>query len=387
MSDKSNKEINSYITPTGKKRFMFRIYLGKDAITGESIRIKKTGFLTEQEALESYFEVKLKAVRGEYEPLKNKRMQFKDLYQLWLKNYKGTVKESTYATTIRYFNDHILKELGTVFIDKLTVVKCQQAVNAWYIEAPRTFKRFIRYASNVLNYGVDIEVIQKNPMNKVTRHKTPVNTKPFTDFYTKEELNNFLECAEKYNFKYFIFFRVLAFSGMRKGECLALKWSDINFKTNTININKTVTTGLNNRLYLSNGKTINSIRLIDMDKQTMNLLKEWQTIQQKEKFKLGMNFLNKDNFVFCTAKNSIISVCKPDQWNRAICKKYNLRRIKIHGFRHTHASLLFDAGVSMKDVKDRLGHSDIKTTMNIYTHVTKDKKEQTAIKFAEFMES
>ena len=64
-----------------------------------------------------------------------------------------------------------------------------------------------------------------------------------------------------------------------------------------------------------------------------------------------------------------------------------MRHIKVHGFRHTHASLLFDAGVSMKDVKERLGHSDITTTMNIYTHVTENKAKETANSFAKFMES
>lgn len=382
---KDETKIVPYKTGKGKNRFMFRLYVGKDDKTGESIRIKKTGFLTEQEALESLLALKLQVLKGEYEPVKNKRMLFSDLYSLWLKVYKNTVKESTYATTIRYFNDHILKELGNVFVDKLTVVKCQQAVNTWFIEAPRTYKRFMRYASNVLDYGVDIELIAKNPMKKVIRPKPPTNTAPFTDFYSKNELKTFLDCAMNYNYKSFMFFRLLAFSGMRKGECLALKWSDINFKNNTINITKSVTTGLNNRLYISDGKTISSIRLIDMDTQTMKYLKEWRTIQQRQMLQLGYNFLDKNNLIFANTNNGITSVSKPDQWNRAICNTYNLRRIKIHGFRHTHASLLFEAGRTIKEVSERLGHADTATTLNIYTHVTKDKKGETAEKFAEYV--
>lgn len=77
---------------------------------------------------------------------------------------------------------------------------------------------------------------------------------------------------------------------------------------------------------------------------------------------------------------------KPRQWNVAICKKYDLRRIKIHGFRHTHASLLFEAGASMNEVKARLGHADINTTMNIYTHVTDDQKKDTANKLVRLLE-
>ena len=379
-----NNDIKEYTTPSGEKRYKFLIYVGKDETTGNTIQIKKQGFKTQEQALESYFKYQLKVVKGEYVPLSKRRLHFEDLYKMWLKVYKNTVKESTYATTVRYFDDHILKELGNEYIDKLTVLKCQQAVNVWFNDAPHTYKRFLRYASNVLNYGVDIEVLKKNPMSKVIRPKLNEKQKPFTDFYSKEELNEYLKDAKEYNFRYFMFFRLLAYSGMRKGECLALKWSDIDFEKQTISINKTVTTGLDNRLYLSNGKTKNSVRVLDMDSETMNYLSQWNSKQKNNLIQLG-SILNQDNFIFPTINNSITSVSKPDQWNRAICKKYELRRIKIHGFRHTHASLLFEAGVSMKDVKERLGHSDITTTMNIYTHVTKNKKKETALNFARYM--
>lgn len=380
-----NNDIKKYKTSTGKTRYGFILYVGKDETTGHTIQIKKQGFRNEKEALESYLNYKLKVVKGEYVPVNKKHLTFEQLYQMWLKSYKTTVKESTYATTERYFKDHILKEIGACYIDELTVLKCQKAVNIWFTDAPRTYKRFLRYSSNVLNYGVDLELIKKNPMSKVIRPKVRQNKKEFTDFYSKEELNVFLRDAKEYNFRYFMFFRLLAYSGMRKGECLALKWNDVDFEHNTISINKSVTTGLNNRLYLSNGKTVNSNRVIDMDNKTMSYLKKWRLIQQKQMLKLGFNFLKLDNFIFPTINNGIISVSKPDQWNRAICKKYNLRRIKIHGFRHTHASLLFEAGVSMQNVKERLGHANIETTMNIYTHVTKKEKARSAQQFANYM--
>ncbi|MNY58769.1 Tyrosine recombinase XerD [compost metagenome] len=70
-----------------------------------------------------------------------------------------------------------------------------------------------------------------------------------------------------------------------------------------------------------------------------------------------------------------------------IIRNYNLHPITVHGLRHTHASLLFEAGATIKEVQERLGHSDIKMTMNIYTHVTKTVKEQTATRFEKFLES
>ena len=70
----------------------------------------------------------------------------------------------------------------------------------------------------------------------------------------------------------------------------------------------------------------------------------------------------------------------------AVIKKHKLHQVTIHGLRHTHASLLFEAGASIKEVQERLGHSDIQMTMNIYTHVTDDLKEQTAEKFQRYIE-
>ena len=382
-----NNDIKEYTTPSGKKRYRFNLYVGVDETTGHSIQIRKQGYKSKKEAQEAYLKYQLKVIKGEYIPESKGHITFNKLYVMWLKIYRETVKTSTYATTTRYFDDHILKQLGSKYIDKLTVLDCQKAVNIWFNDAPKTYKRFIRYTNNVLNYGINnLELISKNPMNKVIPPKAKNKPKPFTDFYSKDELNIFLRDAKEYNFKYFVFFRLLAYSGMRKGEALALKWSDINFKDNTISINKDVTVGLNNELYEDTPKTENSFRTLDMDATTMEYLKEWRLMQQKTMLKLGYNFLNSDNLLFSTINNGYLSMSKPRQWNVAICKKYKLRRIKIHGFRHTHASLLFEAGASMNEVKARLGHADINTTMNIYTHVTDDQKKDTANKLVRLLE-
>ncbi|NRO34947.1 tyrosine-type recombinase/integrase [Lactobacillus helveticus] len=382
-----NNDIKEYTTPSGEKRYKFLIYVGRDETTGRTIQIKKQGFKTEKEALESYLNYQLKVVKGEYVPITKRKLRLNDLYDQWIKLYKTTVQESTFVSTKKIFDNHILKQLGNIYLNKLNVSQCQTAVNTWFNEAPKTFKRFVFYASKLINYGITMELIKKNPMKKVILPKVERDTSKFTDFYSKDELNTFLNDAKGYNFRYFMFFRLLAYSGMRKGECLALKWSDIDFKNKTININKSLASGENNRLYLSPCKNKSSVRLLDMDAQTMDYLKEWRTKQQKEMFKLGMNFLSDDNLLFANSKGTYTVLSKPQRWDNAICKKFGLRHIKVHGFRHTHASLLFDAGVSMKDVKERLGHSDITTTMNIYTHVTKKEAKKTAVSFANYMES
>ena len=380
-----DNDIKEYTTPKGEKRYKFLIYVGKDETTGHTIQIKKQGFKSKDEALEAYLNYKLKIVKGEYEPLNKKKLTFKQLFESWDKVYKPTVKESTYAVTMRYFNNHILSALGNIYIEKITVAECQKAVNEWFEEAPHTFDRFIHYASKVFKYGIDMELLTSNPMEKVIKPKLKERPQQYQEFYDKDELNKFLSCAKKCNFRYFVYFRLLAYTGMHKGESLALKWSDIDFETNTISITRNVTTGLNNRPYISNGKTANSVRRIPVDSETMNYLKEWRYCQQKDMLKKGFNFLDADNYIFPTINNGITSLSKPRQWNKSICDKFGLRRIKIHGFRHTHASLCYSAGLNAKEIQKRLGHADSKTTMNVYTHVMKNDEKKAVKKFADFM--
>lgn len=381
-----DNEIKEYTTPSGQCRYGFNIYVGKNEATGQTIQIKKQGFKSRDAAEKSYYEYKIKVLNGEYEPLTKRRYTMKDLFKLWSKTYETTVKESTYATALRIFDNHILKDLGNIYIDKLTIFQCQSAVNKWFEVSHKTYKRYIRYASRMLDYAVDLELIDKNPMKKVVRPKYIEQPKEFDNFYSKEELKQFLCCAKKRNFMYYVFFRLLAYSGMRKGEALALKWDRIDFMHSKIKVDKSVSKGINNRLYISTPKTRGSVRTIQMDKQTMGMLKEWRTRQQKEMLKLGYNFISTNNLVFPTWQNKPNQPTQPTQWNNSICEHGHLRHITVHGFRHTHASLLFDSGASMKDVQKRLGHSSMKTTMDIYTHVTKQSEQETVTEFERYME-
>ena len=173
---------------------------------------------------------------------------------------------------------------------------------------------------------------------------------------------------------------------MRKGEALALKWSDIDFVNQTISINKTLSIGEHNSLIIGTPKTKASYRTIQIDDKTIHYLKEWRKKQRKELFKIGFNALSNDQLLFSNKNNEPLRPWLVQFWNRSVAKDTGIKYITVHGFRHTHASLLFEAGTPMQDVKERLGHSDINTTMNIYTHVTKSEQKKPADNFARFME-
>lgn len=383
-----NDDIKSYITHSGKKRFGFTIYLGKDETTGNSIQIRKRGFKTQSSAVQKYESVERKIRSGEYNPLQNSRYRVKDFYKIWFANYSNTVKGSTSRLIIILFKSHILKALGNVYLDKLTVVICQKVVNRWSKEQGKElFTLNTVYLTKMLNYAVMIDIIPSNPMKKVIKPRITEHHKEFTNYYSKSELTQFLEaCRETKRPKIYTAFRVLSYSGMRIGELLALKWSDIDFENNTININKTLTATRHN-FKIGSPKTPNSYRTLSMDAKTMQVLKNWRFQQRRDLFKLGFNPFNQDQFVFSNSKNSFLNEVTVRGWNIAVCKKNHLRCITLHGFRHTHASLLFQAHTPMEDVKERLGHSSITTTMNVYTHVTKTQKTEAINNFANFMES
>src|SRR5699024_5254505 len=111
----------------------------------------------------------------------------------------------------------------------------------------------------------------------------------------------------------------------------------------------------------------------------------WKHEQAEYLIGFGFNALDPKQLVFCKLKsNTPHHLSRPMAILNEVCFKNQLKGITVHGFRHTHASLLFEAGVPMKDVKERLGHSNISTTMDIYTHVTSDSKNQSAELFAKY---
>lgn len=375
--------IIEYETKTGKKRYKFSIYVGKDSSTGKSILIRKSSLKSLKEAREAYLKAELAIETGEYKPIHEKRLKLSELIEMWYKVYQPTVKESTFATTKRIVNEHVVKELGNIYLDKLSVIQCQKAVDKWFRDAPGTYKKYIFYTNDAIEYAIKLEIIDKNPMKNVVRPKVKNVHKEFTNFYSKEELQRFLQSAKSYNQKAYTFFRLLAYTGLRRGEALALKWSDIDFKESVVSVKRTLTKGLGNKVIVQTPKTSSSYRKVVIDRNTASVLKDWKQEQRKQQVVIN---INQDQVVFNRGKESIpLSDGCIVNWNNIISKHAKLRRITIHGFRHTNASLLFEAGVSMKDVQTRLGHKSVKTTMDIYTHISKQHQDKAVEKLGNYM--
>ncbi|MFS0939091.1 tyrosine-type recombinase/integrase [Enterococcus casseliflavus] len=275
-------------------------------------------------------------------------------------------------------------------VKNISVIYCQRIVNLWH-EKYKQYPYFRKAVGQVLQFGVQMEMIDSNPMRKTILPRKK-EVEKFPNFYSKEELETFFNCLDHHisesgrtSTKLLAFFRLLAFTGMRKSEALALQWTDIDIFKNQLTIGKTLALDEFGEIIVQEPKTKSSERTIKLDKETVRILDQWRTNQKKWYLERGFNTLNQEQFLFTNKFNSLYYPQAPNDWLYNILEKYNLPKITLHGFRHTHASLLFESGANFAEVKERLGHKDIKTTMNIYTHVTPEKIQETGERFANYV--
>ncbi|MEK4521140.1 site-specific integrase [Psychrobacillus sp. FSL W7-1493] len=388
MAKKKVSPVKSYVLKNGEKRYEFPVYLGIDSLTGKQKRTMKRGFKTIREAELALARIKLDVANGTYQ--QERAETYVEIYDLWVKQYEKTVEESTYVKTTGVFKNHILPAMGAYKIEKIHVDVCQKHVDEWASKLKK-FRMVKAYAAKVLDFAIKRGYIQTNPFAHVdlpaniSKKAIGADEDEAENFYTREQLIEFLSCLEREsNHKAYALFRLLAFSGMRKGEALALTWNDLNFTTNEIRINKAIARGKDNKLYVKSTKT-GTIRTIKMDDKTMAVLKDWKKKQKQDYLMLGFNTMQPKQLVFSNEQNDYLQPTKTRKWILHVQNKYKLDTITTHGLRHTHCSLLFEAGANLKEVQVRLGHSDVKTTMDIYTHVTQKAKEEAVLKFSSYL--
>lgn len=376
--------IKEYKLKDGTKRYKIKLYLSIDSLTGEQIIIRKQGIKTKKEAILLEARLKLEHEQNVLTAKSNK-YTFKQIYELFLVEHKNTVKPGTYATTVRYAKLHILPKIANKRIDTFTVLDCQKLVNQWaeYFNSAKYPKGITQ---QVFDYAIKMNIMFDNPMRKVKLPKRKGTVNEVNKFYSTEELKHFFDCVKDYgNMKYLAFFRLLAFTGMRKGEALALNWSDIDFEKKQVHITKGVVLDENSNPMISTTKTKKSVRTVSLDDESLAILRKWKIEQAKELMSIGINSLNKHQLLFTYDANKLYRPSYSNCWLEQIINKYNLKKITMHGFRHSHCSLLFEMKTPIQVVQERLGHSNIKTTMDIYTHVTEKQRDEVADNFANYI--
>jgi len=277
----------------------------------------------------------------------------------YIKHKKQDLKPKSFVTNENIFNNHILPYFKDYKLRKID--------NKVYIDWKETIlKKGFSYKYNssihvcmvsILNYAMNFYGLEKNIASKVGNFPKN-NYMPKVDFWTYEEFSKFIKKVKEIDYK--SLYITLYFTGARLGECLALTWNDI--KNNYIDINKAISRGGKNETYIiQTPKTISSIRKVQLDDYTINML------DKLKKYYQSFVGFSEDWFVFGGIRplaRTTITTKKNDY-----CKISNVKKIRIHDFRHSHASLLISKGVPLTVISERLGHKDLTTTLNKYSHL------------------
>lgn len=360
------------------------IYLGIDQMTGKRVKTSITGRTRK--------EVNQKAKHAQLDFLSNgstiKRKvvikTFKELSHLWLETYKLTVKPQTYDATVTRLNRHIMPTLGNMKVDKITASDIQMLIN-------RLSKYYVNYTAvrsvirKVLQQGVLLGLIDYNSARDIILPRKQPNAKKKVKFIDPSDLKSFLEHLEtsqhkRYNL-YFdaVLYQLLLSTGLRIGEACALEWGDIDLENGTIAINKTYNKNLK---FLSTAKTQSGNRVISVDKKTLRSLKLYQMRQRQLFNEVGARV---SEVVFATPTRKYFNASVRQSALDTRCKEAGIERFTFHAFRHTHASLLLNAGISYKELQYRLGYANISMTLDTYGHLSKDKEKEAVLYYEKAM--
>lgn len=373
--------IKKYLTKDGETRYMLQAYLGVDPFSGKQRRTTRRGFKTQKEAKKAERELLLSVEENGFID-RSSKPTFKEVADLWLESYETTVKPTTYQNTKNYLEAIVENHFKDIRIESVSVAMMQKIV----IELSKKYVTYLNYLSiinRVFKYAVHLDIVQTNPVDRIIR---PKQQKPRKEkiALTKEELNKFLTLA-KNDARPVLYtaWHTLAYTGLRRGELLGLEWSDIDFKNKTVSVSKTLVT-INGKLSTQSPKTKRSARTISLDDSTVQILKDWKLEQKKLFFKYGVK---SKNIVITNTKGGYFDFAHFRDELRYFLGKHKLKQFSVHSLRHTHASLLFEAGIEPKTISDRLGHSNIQTTLDMYTHLNDKQRSDVADRLLKFLEA
>lgn len=313
------------------------------------------------------------------------RMLLRDAYEMWLVTYKPKVADTTFNKTNRFMINHVLTTnwFKDSYVDEITPTILQQFVNKLSTVVHDYNKNLMPF-KRTLEQCVVMDLIEISPFDKIIKPKakpSPIFTDRL-DFYTVEQLNQFMSSAKQLygtddnRYRIYTLFRMLAFTGMRRGELLALEWSDVDYKNRLIHITKNLVTSAGVKDVIHPPKTKAGKRDVKVDSNTLAILRHWQAIQAKLTLANGLQstgivFTNDDLKGYQNAN-------KLRLWLIRIAEQAELPRIKVHGFRHTYATLAIQAGMNIKQLQYQLGHDDVQTTLSVYSGLTESDKSKTA---------
>ena len=277
----------------------------------------------------------------------------------------SAIRVGTYNMYRIVIYKHIIPMLGHIQLQKLT----PQQVQAFYtkkLDEGLSFKRVRGFHSvlhSALENAVKWNLVGRNVCDLVT---PPVPRRHEIQPLTQEQAQRLLKVAQ--NHKLEALLTVAITTGMRRGELLGLHWQDIDLRTGSLQVKRTVNRIGKHGLVVSEPKTARSRRNIVLPAFVIDVLKQHRKRQQEIKKQAGDSWREMD-IVFCSMVGGYIEPSNLQGWYKKLLKSAELPDVRFHDLRHSAATILLGMGVHPKVVQELLGHSSISMTMDIYSHV------------------
>lgn len=349
-------------------------------VDGKRKRIERSGGDTKKEALQ-----KLREAINKYEKTgnvnKNSSLSYSDYLKIWMNSYvTSNCKKTSFQGYERDIKNHIEPRLGTYKLKNLSPAILQDFLNSKSIcgLSKNTISNFYGILSGSLKYAVyPLQYISENPMQYVKMPKF----EDVVENYSNNKLKiittqDYMKIIERFPLgSTFYMPVVISFNtGLRAGEVCALTWNDIDFENKTLTVNKTEIR-LGSRYEIGSPKTKSSIRVIAIGNTLISALKRHKELQDENRIKYGEYYCNSNNI--CTKENGEpVNTGSFRYLSRVINYELHIA-FNFHSLRHTHATMLIEAGANMKDVQKRLGHAKLSTTMDTYVSVTEKMRTDT----------
>lgn len=357
--------------------------LGKDPVTGKRKRLYYKEDTTDRQEAENRLMIR----KAEY--LQEEIVEpSKETVEQYLLRYLENVRRNLSPATTRDYKGvierYLIPEFGNIKLQELTRAKVQQVYNDWKVKSNKsenplkatTIKHINRVFKTALNSAVEDGLIKENPTRKV---KIGKDIEPnHLDVYTVEEIRELQKAVKGTDMELPV--ALLFDCVLRRGELLALRYSDINFEKKEVTVQYTWAETESNQPVLKTCKTESSYRKMIVSDYTINLLKRQKSIYLRNKMKYGEDFCNSNRVICKENGEPFLPKSFTRKWARTL-EKYGLRHIKLHGTRHSAISLLLSEGVPIHLVQQRAGHQDPKITLSVYSHVAKDTESVVAEKF------
>ena len=363
--------MKGYIRQRSKSKWEITIDIGRDAATGKRLRHFETINGIKKDAQHRLAELLINIEQGTYIKQPRKLTVAAWLLQ-WLDGYVASnLSPKTNESYQHELRHYIIPRLGGIRLNELRPHHIQDYIAEVLSGgrrrstgglSHRTVQYHYRILSKALDDAIKMGLMTVNPCKGVSpprpaRHDIPA--------LGPDNLVKLMEAIRQSS--YYLYYHTLLLTGLRRSELLALKWRDLDLDLACVHVAHSLHRLDDGNIIIKEPKTSSSRRPVDLPPSLALLLRQHMVDQEAQRVLLGSN-LNDDDFIFSHADGSPLYPTTVTHTFSKVAKRAGLSYLRLHDLRHIHATMLLKTGAHPRIVQERLGHSSIATTLDIYSH-------------------